>query len=895
VTWLRVVALRIREIFAKRRLNAELDEELETHLEMLTDENMQRGMPAEEARREARIALGGVEQVKEAVRDQRGLRFLESFVADVRFGARMLRKSPGFTAVAVLTLALGIGANTAIFSVVNAVLLQPLSYPNPDRLVELELTSPQGNQSATSIPRFNVWREQTRGFDSVAAYDFSGPGINLTGVDRPEQLRGIHVSSDYFRVFGAPIAVGRTFSAEEDRPGGANVAVISNALWRGRFGGDPGIVDRMIDLGGEQYKVIGVLGPEFRTDPARDIWLPLRPDPNSTDQGEYVRVTARLKSGISLAQAQATMKLAAEEFKRKFPNVTAIEPKDGATALPLRDTLIGDVRYSLLLLLGAVGFVLLTACANVTNLLLARATIRRPEIAVRAALGAGRARIIRQLLTENLLLSLAGGVLGLGLGCLGVRALLAINPGDIPRIGVQGEVTLDWRVLAFTVFAAVLAGIVFGLVPALSASRSNLNSTLRESGSRTASGLRRNKARSVLAVTQMALALALLVGAGLLIRTFAALRGVNPGFDARNVLTMQMALAGTRFEKAASVDQLERDAGQRIGSLPGVTASALTYGLPLGGGFSLPFTIEGRQLSHDPFLSLSGWMAISPRYFDVFRIPVLSGRTFTDQDIGAADRVVVIDQALAKEFWPKGDALGARITIAKGVGPEFDEPPRQIVGIVGDVRESGLSQPPDKMMYVPVAQVTDGQTALTSRLVPMAWVVRTKYQPFSLSADIQRELREASGGLPVAHVRSMEQVLGESTTRSQFYMTLLTIFAGLALLLAAIGVCGLMGYSVQQRRQEIGLRMALGAQRGQVLRMVLRQGLLLTSAGIIVGLAASLALTRLLRGLLFEVAPNDPETLLVVTLVLLVVALAASLIPSWRATRVDPMVALRHE
>jgi putative ABC transport system permease protein len=821
---------------------------------------------------------------------------METFLQNLRHGWRNLAKSPGFTTVAILTLALGIGANAAIFSVINAVLLQPLSYPNPDRLVELELSSPQGNGDITSIPKFNVWREQTQVFDSVAAYDFGGPGINLTGSDRPEQIKGIRVSADYFRVFGAPMAIGRTFSAEEDRPGGPAVAVISNGLWRSRFGGDSGIINRTIDLGGEPYVIIGVLGPTFTSDPKSDLWLPLKPDPNSVDQGHYLRATARLKPGVTIAEAQAAMKLAAEQFNRKFPNSPEMGPGATFTAIPLRDSVIGEVRFGLLLLFGAVALVLLIACVNVANLLLARATIRRREMAIRSALGAGRSRLIWQLLTESLLLSFAGAVLGLGLGYLGVRALLAMNPGNIPRIGEHGTgVSLDWRVLAFTFAAAMLTGILFGLVPALSASRLDINNTLRESGSRAGSGMRHNKVRSILVITEMALALILLVGAVLLIRTFGALRGVDPGFDAHNVLTLEMSLGGARFEKAATVDQLERDGRQRLEGLPGVTTAALTCCLPLEGGFGLPFTIDGQPPKEGPYNGGAGWISVSPRYFDVFRIPIVKGRVFADRDNGAGPRVAIVNEEFAKKFFPKGDALGSRITIGKGVGPEFDEPPREIVGIVGDVHQGSLDQPPAPMMYVPTAQVNDGVVALNNRIGAAQWVVRTKLQPFSLSADIQRELREASGGLPVAHIRSMQQVVGESTARNDFNMTLLTIFAGVALLLAAIGVYGLMAYSVQQRTQEIGVRMALGAGPHQVRRMVVIQGMQLALVGIILGIVSSLALARLMKSMLYGVKSWDPVTIVVVTILLSSVTLLAAYLPAKRASRVDPMVALRYE
>jgi putative ABC transport system permease protein len=821
---------------------------------------------------------------------------METLLQNLRYGLRTLAKSPGFAAIAILTLALGIGANTAIFSVVNSVLLQPLAYPEPDRLVELENTSPQGNFDAASITKFNIWHDQTQAFDAVAAYDFAGPGVNLTGGDRPEQLKGIRVSKDYFRVFGAPMALGRTFSAEEDRPGGPAVAVISNGLWHSRYGGDPGIIGRSIELGGEPHTVIGVLGATFTSDPPSDIWLPLKPDPNSIDQGHYLRGTARMKAGVTLMQAQAAMKLAAEQFKRKFPTPPILGPQDSFTAIPLRDSVIGDVRRGLLLLFGAVGFVLLIACANVANLLLARATIRRREIAIRSAMGAGRARIIWQLLTESLLLSLAGGILGLVLGYLGVRSLLAMNPGDIPRIGEHGAgVAMDWRVLGFTFVAAVLTGIIFGLVPALTASGSDLSSTLRESGARTGSGVRHNKARSILVVTEMALALILLVGAALLIRTFGALRGVNPGFDAHNILTMQMSLAGPRFANAAAVDQLARAGRERVESLPGVTAVAITCCVPLEGGFGLPFNIEGQTPKEGPYSGGAGWLSGSPRYFDVFRIPVVKGRAFTDQDNGAAPRVVIINESFAKQFFPKGDAVGSRIIIGKGVGPEFEEPPREIVGIVGDVHQAALSEPPNPLMYVPTAQVNDGVVALTNGIGAAEWVVRTKLAPFALSADIQRELREASGGLPVAHIRSMQQIVSKSTAQSDFYMTLLTIFAGVALLLAAIGVYGLMAYSVQQRTQEIGVRMALGANPRQVRRMVVIQGMKLALVGVIIGVGSALALARLMSSLLFGVKPWDPVTIVLVAVLLSGVTLLATYLPARRASRVDPMVALRYE
>ncbi len=823
-----------------------------------------------------------------------GPNFFENLMQDVRFAGRTLRRSPGFTVTAILALALGIGANTAIFTVINTVLLQPLAYPHPERIVQLMRHFPGGNGTSVSIPRFNVWREQTSVLEASAVYDFAGPGINVTGGDRPEQIKGIRASAGYFAVFGAPVALGRTFTADEDRPGGPKVAVISNGLWKSRFGGDPGAVGKTILLADEPYTIVGVLGPGFATDPRSDIWLPLQPDPNSQDQANYLVCAARLSPGVTLEKANAALSIAAEEFRRKFPGW--MDEHESVAARPLRDAVVHDVRLALLILLGAVACVLLIACANVANLLLARATLRKREIALRAALGAGRRRIISQLLTESVLLSLGGGALGLVLGYLGVRALLAINPGDIPRIGEHAAaISLDWRVLGFTLLVSALTGILFGLIPAFSASRSDLGLTLKESGSRTGTGLRQNKARSILVVTEMALALVLLVGAALLIRTFTVMRTVNPGFSPHNVLTMEMSLNGARFEKTAATAAVVRAAEQRFAGLPGVEAVTVSCTLPLEGTIDLPFNIAGRTPADGKYDGDEQWRDVSPGYFDVFRIPLLRGRLFTDADDGSASHVLLINEAMSKQYWPDGNAIGAQITIGKDLGPEFEEPARTIVGIVGDVRDTGLNRDAPPTMYVPIAQVTDGLTTLQNRVLPMQWAVRTEVQPFSVSEEIQRELRTASGGLPVAHIRSMDQVLVESTARTDFNMTLLTVFAGVALLLAAIGIYGLMAYSVEQRTQEIGIRMALGASGGNVLGMVVRQGMLLAMIGVVIGAGTAFGLTRFMASLLYGVKAWDPLVMISAATVLSAVALLATYLPARRASRVDPMVALRYE
>jgi len=823
-----------------------------------------------------------------------GPSFFENLLQDIRYAGRTLRRSPGFMATAIVALALGIGANTAIFTVINTVLLQPLSYPEPDRIVQLMRHMQEGDSPGTSVPKFMVWRQRTEVFQNVGVYDFEGPGINLTGGDRPEQVKGIHVSAGYFGVFGAPMEMGRAFTEDEDRPGGPKVAVIGNGLWRNRYGGDRNIVGKTIPLGNEPYTVVGVLGRSFNTDPPAEIWLPLQADPNSIDQAHYLQAAARLKPGGTRQRAQTAMKLAAEEFRQKFPD--KLDAHESATAEPLRDIVVGDVRVALLILLGAVGLVLLIACANVANLLLARATIRKREIALRAALGAGRGRIISQLLTESLILSFAGGVLGLVLGYWGVRALLAINPGDIPRIGEHAAaVSLDWRVLAFTLGVSVATGALFGILPAFSAARTDLNVTLKESGSRAGTGLRHNKARSILVVTEMALALVLLVGAALLIRTFSVLRTVNPGFNAHNVLTMQMSLSGGRFENTAASNQVVREAERRIAGLPGAEAIAVSCCVPLQGGLDLPFTIAGRAPTEGPYNGDVQWRDVSPKYFAVFQIPLIRGRAFTDADDAGSSHVVVINEAMAKKFWPNADPLGEVITIGKGIGPEFEEPSRQIIGIVASVRETGLNEEPSEVMYVPMAQVNDGMIALQNRVLPLTWAVRTAAQPYSLSAAVQRELLTASGGLPVAHIRSMDEVVVESTARQNFNMTLLTIFAGVALLLAAIGIYGLMAYSVQQRTQEIGIRMALGATAENVRKMVVAQGMGLALIGVVVGAAGALALTRLMASLLYGVKAWDPVVMVSAAVLLSAVALLATYVPARRASRVDPIVSLRYE
>ncbi|MGB6690190.1 MAG: ABC transporter permease [Terracidiphilus sp.] len=811
---------------------------------------------------------------------------------DVRHSLQMFVKNPGFTIAAVAALALGIGANTAIFTVVNAVLLKPLTYPNAERIVEIELAGPNGNGAIASIPKFHNYQQQTSIFSEVAAYDFEGPGFNLTG-DRPEQIHGIHVTEGYFRLFGAPILLGRTFTKQEDLPNGGNVVVISYGLWQRRFGGNPKIIGMALPLGNEPFTIIGVIGRDFLSDPEADIWLPFQFEPNSTNQGHFFQAVGMLKPGITLAQANAQMKLAYQQFLHMYPDA---DPKGGFAVEALRDSIVGDARKSLLVLLGAVGLVLLIACANVANLLLVHATGRKREFAIRTALGASRGRIVRQLLTESVLLSFTGGVLGLILGFVGVRALLAISPAGLPRIGEDGSaIGMDWRVLGFTLAVSVLTGILFGLVPAFSASRTDLNSSLKESSNRSGTGFRQGKARSLLVVSEVSLALVLLIGSALLIRTFIALHQVNPGFDPHNVVTMDMSLTGSRYEKTAGVAQLSHDGRERLNAIPGVEDSAFTCCLPIAGQFGLPFTIVGRPVEKGKDTPGAGWMSASPDYYKLFKIPVLRGREFNDHDTASAPLVALINEALAKQYFGKQNPVGQQILIGHGVGPEFEEPARQIVGVVGNTHEGGLAHDPGSLMIVPDAQVTDGMTKLNAGIVPLRWVVRTHGDPHELVSQITEQLRIASGGFPVARVRTMDEVVSRSTSRESFNMLLLTIFGAVALVLAAIGIYGLMAYSVEQRTQEMGIRMALGADRNTIRKLVVWQGMRLTIIGVMLGIGAAFGLTRLLASFLFGVKSWDPMVFVSVPVVLAAVALLAVWVPASRASKLDPMKALRVE
>jgi putative ABC transport system permease protein len=826
------------------------------------------------------------------------------FIDDLKRSLRMFQQSPGFAVAAIVMLAIGIGANTAVFSIVDTVLLKPLDIPDADRVVQFMLNF-QGKSFAGGSPReFVLWQQETNLFQDVSAHRFEV--VNITGKSEPEQISSARVTVDFFRLFGAPLLYGRTFTADEDRLGGERVALLSYEWWTRYFGADPRIIGKSISLNGSSYIVIGILGPGFNPEQFAqrpDVWIPFQMDPQNTEAC-YCHILGRLKPGVTLAMANARLRLVTDEYRRTLPKLVGAQTTVIVEAL--REAIVGDVQASLIILLGAVSFVLLIACTNVANLFLIRATDRQRDTAIRIALGAGRGRIVLQLLTEPVILAIGGGVLGLALGLAGIRSILAFYPTNplfasfsavnIPRIGERGSaIALDWRVLVFTAAVSVLTGLIFGLIPAIPGSRVDLNMVLKEGGGRSGTGFRQNRVRSLLVIIETALALVLLVGAALLLRTSLALRAVSPGFESHKVLIMQMSLAGERYEKTSEVDRVVRAGVDHIHAVPGVAAVASSCCVPLETVWQLTFNIVGRPLEGNPFHGFGGWTFISPEYFDAFKIPVLRGRAFTDHDDAGAPGVVIINQAMAQRFWHNSDPLGEQLIVGRGVRPEYDQdPPRQIVGIVGDIRDVGLNQAPRPAMYVPIAQLPDGINALNLRLLPVAWIIRTDVDPHSLASSIQDSIRESTG-LPVARVRAMDEVASQSTARTQLNTLLMTIFGCIALLLAGIGIYGIMAYSVQQRTQEIGIRLALGAQASHVRNMVILQGMYLAAAGIVIGFSSALVLARFLDSFLFGVKPWDAAVLVTVPVLLLTVALFAVWLPARRAIRIDPVDALRYE
>jgi putative ABC transport system permease protein len=859
-----------RNLFLKSHVESQLDDEIRSA-----------GTAASEARRTVVAEFGPIQR-DQAAQDHRAGVALELIWQDVRFAGRQLRHKPGFTLSAIVALALGIGANTAIFSVVNTVLLKPLTYPDADRMVNFLMTSSLIASNLHNIPEFHFFQRQTNIFKEVVAFDSAGPGFNLTD-GRPEQVHGIHATEGYFRVYGASVALGRTFTPQEDSPHGGKEVILSYGLWQRKFGGDQAIVGKSLSLGNEPFTIVGVIGKDFVADPQADLWLPFQFDPVSNDMNHFFYVTGLLQPGVTVSRANAQLGVASSDYQREHP---ALRSLPRFTVAPLRDSIVENARNSLLMMLGAVGLVLLISCANVANLLLVRATARKREFAIRSALGAGRARIVRQLLTESALLSLAGGAVGMALGVLGMRTLLAISPAGLPRIGESGSaVSIDGRVLGFTLGVSLLTGILFGLFPAFSASRFGLSSTLKESGNRTGTGFREGKVRSLLVVSEISLALVLLIGSALLIRTYIALHGVAPGFDDHNVLTMEMSLNGQRYQNTAGVTELLRSGRDRLNTLPGVELAAAAYWLPIDVEDDAVFQIVGHPVEKD--CCASKWMSITPGYLSLFRIPVLRGRDFTDSDNADAPGVDLINEAFAKRFWPNEDPVGQHVRRGKRI--------ETIVGIVGSFHNSGLTKPAEPLMIAPIAQVNDSYTAAYSNIQPLFWLVRTRGDPHGSIPAITEQLRIASHGFPVGYIRTMNDVMGRSTARQNFNMLLLTIFGAVALLLAAIGIYGVMAYSVAQRAHEMGIRMALGADRSVIRNFVVWQGMRLALVGTVAGVGASFGLTHLLSFLLFGVKPWDPAVFVFAPPLLIAVALFAVWLPATRASNVDPMRALRAE
>jgi putative ABC transport system permease protein len=881
-----------RNLFRKARLEQELDEELRAYVELLAAEKIEQGMEESAARRAALLEVGGVEQVKEQVRDVRMGTAVESLWRDLRYGLRMLWKKPGFTLTAVLTLSLGIGANTAIFSVVNAVLLNPLPFPSPGRLMALGQTSPENRAALSqfSFRNFADLRDQSKAFEQLAAYYNSN--LTLTGQGEAARLRVTVATASLFPMLGASPSLGRVFLPEEDNPGGGSAgrpAILSWDCWQRYFGGDPAVVGRAVTLNANTYTIVGVMPANFsfpvQAQPT-EVWVSTALDAEKTGQGAIMvargyrgwRVVGRLKDGVTVEQAQAEADVIASGLAAQFPEGN----KDlGIKAVPLLESLVGNLRLTLLLLFGTVGVVLLIACVNVANLLLASTASRQHEINIRVALGASRWRIVRQLMTESLMLALAGGVLGAVLAMWGTDLIVSLSPEGITRIA---ETRLDARVLAFTALVSVLTGAVCGLAPALGVSRERLAEALKEGGRSSTGGLRRGHARRLLVVAEVSLALVLLVGAGLFVRTLMRLQTVALGFEPHHVLTMTVAKSPSPSGSPEQTGEFFRQLTERLKALPGVVNASVTWQFPLSGASAMSgLEIEG-QHNEPGSLPMGVIHTAGPDYFRTMGIPVVQGREFTEHDDMNSAPVLIINETLAKKFFPGGAALGKHIT--PGFSTTGEYVPREIVGVVGDIKHQGLRGEAVPEFYFAQAQMPPPITTL---------VVRTAGDPRSLVGAIRNEIQSADKGAPVYSVRTAEEYLSLSVASTRFNMTLLVAFAAVALLLTAVGLYGVISFSVSQSTHEIGVRMALGAQRTDVLRMVVWQGMSLSLIGVLVGLAMSLSLTRVMASLLYGISVTDPLTYVGVSLLVTLVALVACLVPARRATKVDPMIALRYE
>jgi predicted permease len=875
---------------------SEIVEELTQHLEDRYEESLRGGATEEEARRaalhelaESDLLAQALRQVERTVRPEptvsggrRRVNVFGDLRQDLRYGARMLMKNRGFTIVAVVALALGIGANSAIFSVVNTVLLRPLPYKDPARLVMVfEDNSRHGFPHDTPAPANYIdWRDQNKVFAGMAA--IAELSMNLTGEGEPERLDGRRVSASLFPILGVEPQLGRWFSPEDDQPGMNHSVILSHALWQRRFGANVGIIGRTITMNGYSFEVVGVMPASFQFPTREDqFWIPIAFNQKEAARrgSHFLEVVARTKPGVTTEQAQAEMSAIAARLAQAYPEQNT---DLGALVVPLHEQVVGKIKPALLVLLGAVGFVLLVACANVANLLLARAAVRQKEIATRVALGASRLRLVRQFLTESLLLSAVGGVVGLLLAVWGVRLLKAFIPENISQ---AAAITVDVKVLLFTLFISLLTGLVFGLAPATQATKFNLNETLKEGGRDSAAGNRGSRIRGALVISEVALSLVLLIGAGLLINSFMRLRKVDPGFRADHLLTMNVVLPQQKYPDEARRAAFYTELLRRVEALPGVKSAAVSSQIPLTSqGDSVGVVFEGRPDPAPGQENIIATRVVSPRYFQTMGIQLLRGRPFGEQDRADAPAAAVISEAMARRYFPNEDPTGKRISPGK---PESPDDWVTIVGVVNDVHQFELDADPKPQMYLTYAQA--------GFFAPRHLVVGTSVEPRTLASAVRDAVWGIDKDQPVSNVSTMEDVLSESIARQRFSMILLGVFAAVGLILAAVGLYGVMSYSVAQRRHEIGIRMALGAQSRDVLRLVVGQGLKLVFVGVAVGLVAALALTRVMASLLYGISSTDPATFAVISLVLVGAGVLASYVPARRATKVDPIIALRYE
>ncbi|HEU4628268.1 MAG TPA: ABC transporter permease [Gemmatimonadaceae bacterium] len=881
---LRNLRRRLRALLRRGDVERELDEELRFHLELETEKNLRLGLDAAEARRRALVAFGGVERFKEEHRDGRGTRWLEDAVGDAHLAVRALRRRPALTAAAVLTLALGIGANTAIFGAVNAVILRPLPYPHPDRLVLLWEQNPDRDwyQQLAAPANFLDWREQVHAFQAVGAYTDWLEQVTLATDAGPRLAHASTVAGDFFAALGVRPLLGRTLGAA-DAWTAPPVAVVSHALWRDVLGADPAVVGRTVRLDDEPVQVVGVM-PEGFAFPTAETgvwlspgWTPAQAARTSFRRAHWLRVVARLRPGVSPTQADAELQTVAARLEARYPETNT---HMGAGLTPLHDYLIGDTRLPLLVMLGAAGLLLLIACANVGNLLLVRALGREREVAVRVALGAGRLRLVRQALTESLVLAAIGGAAGLAVGWLGTRALLALQPaGLLPA----AEVPMDWRVFAYVLAVTAASGALFGVAPAAWGARRAPSEAMRAGGRGASDGRRLRRWGDALVVVEVVLALMLTTGAGLLAHSLWRLRSVPPGFEARGVLAVGLELPGTRYDDPGKVTAFYDALLARARALPGVTGAAAVSVLPLTSvGWSSDFTAAGWPA--DRWAVEVVHRAATPDYFRVMRVPLLAGRAFTATDGPNAPMVVVVNEALARRYFPAGDAVGQRIAFDRA--PDSTSVWRTIVGVVGSEHQATLAVEPSPEIFAPAAQ--DGGTA-------MEVVVRTTGEPLALAEPLRRAVAELDPALAVHALRPMTAVRAESMARERFLTTLLLTFALVGLVLAMVGVFGVMAQLVERRVREMGIRLALGAPARAVRWLVVRHGLVLLLAGLVIGAVGAAAAARAMRGLLYGVAPMDPLTFVVMPLVLAASGLAAAWVPARRASRADPAVVLRGE